>query len=129
AAGRATSNSAATSGEPAEVIQEIAVDNPALWTPESPNLYRAVTRIIQDGRAVDEVTTSFGIRSVAWSAEQGFLLNGKSVKMTGGCVHHDHGPLGAASFDRAEDRRVQLLKGSGFNAVRCSHNPPSPAFL
>ena len=109
--------------------QEIAVEKPALWTPESPNLYRAVTRVMQDGKTVDEVSTPFGIRSIEWSAEKGFLLNGTPVKMAGGCVHHDNGPLGAAAFDRAEERRVQILKEAGFNAVRASHNPPSPAFL
>jgi beta-galactosidase len=82
-----------------------------------------------DGKAVDEVSTTFGIRSLAWSAEKGFLLNGTPVKMAGGCVHHDNGPLGAAAFDRAEERRVQMLKEAGFNAIRASHNPPSPAFL
>ena len=109
--------------------QEIAVEKPALWSPESPALYRAVTQVIEDGKAVDEVSTPFGIRSLEWSAEKGLLLNGKPVKMTGGCVHHDNGPLGAAAFDRAEERRVQILKESGFNAIRASHNPPSPAFL
>ena len=93
--------------------QEIAVEKPALWTPESPNLYRAVTRVMQDGKAVDEVSTPFGIRSIEWSAEKGFLLNGTPVKMAGGCVHHDNGPLGAAAFDRAEERRVQILKEAG----------------
>jgi beta-galactosidase len=125
-------SSAGVTIEPGDSIvasQEIAVDKPTLWTPESPNLYRAVTRVIQDGNTVDEVSTPFGIRSIEWSAEMGFLLNGAPVKMAGGCVHHDHGPLGAAAFDRAEERRVQILKEAGFNAIRSSHNPPSPAFL
>ena len=73
--------------------------------------------------------TPFGIRSLAWSAEKGLLLNGKSIKLTGGSVHHDNGPLGAAAFDRAEERRVELLKAAGMNAVRTAHNPPSSAFL
>jgi beta-galactosidase len=59
----------------------------------------------------------------------GFRLNGKALKLKGGCVHHDNGPLGSRAYDRAEERRVELLKASGFNAIRCSHNPPSPAFL
>lgn len=112
-----------------ELDQEIAVNKPALWSPETPSMYRAVTRVMTNGKIVDEATTPFGIRAVAWSAENGFQLNGKSVKMAGGCVHHDNGPLGAAAFDRAEERRVQLLKDAGFNAIRCSHNPPTPAFL
>ena len=118
AAGQSNSSATLDPGESVEVNQEIAVDKPALWTPDSPNLYRAVTRVIEDAKAVDEVSTPFGIRSIEWSAERGFLLNGKPVKMTGGCVHHDNGPLGAAAFDRAEERRVQILKQSGFNAVR-----------
>jgi len=129
AAGRSNSNAAVNPGDSVEVSQDISVSKPALWTPDSPNLYRAVMRVMQEGKAVDEVSTPFGIRSIEWSAEKGFLLNGKPAKMTGGCVHHDNGPLGAAAFDRAEERRVELLKESGFNAIRTAHNPPSPAFL
>jgi beta-galactosidase len=112
-----------------EVSEEIVVANPALWSPDSPALYRATTQVLKNGKVVDEVVTPFGIRSLSWSAEKGLLLNGKSIKLTGGSVHHDNGPLGAAAFDRAEERKVQLLKGAGHNAVRTAHNPPSPAFL
>jgi beta-galactosidase len=112
-----------------ETSQTIAIAEPALWSPESPALYRAVTQVQKNGIVVDEVVTRFGVRSLAWSAEKGLLLNGKSIKLTGGSVHHDNGPLGAAAFDRAEERRVQLLKAAGFNAVRTAHNPPSPSFL
>jgi beta-galactosidase len=113
----------------AEVAQEVAVANPSLWSPDSPTLYRAVSQVRKEGKLIDEVTTPFGIRSLAWSAEKGLLLNGKPVKLTGGSVHHDNGPLGAAAFDRAEERRVELLKAAGMNAVRTAHNPPSSAFL
>jgi beta-galactosidase len=116
-------------GQLAETTQEITLDQPALWSPETPHLYRAVTRIIKNGKVFDEVETPFGVRSLAWSVEKGLLLNGTSIKLVGGSVHHDNGPLGAAAFDRAEERRVQLLKAAGFNAVRTAHNPPSPAFL
>ena len=112
-----------------DAAQEIAVANPALWSPESPTLYRAVSTIRKDGKVIDQVTTSFGIRTLVWSAEKGLLLNGKAIKLTGGSVHHDNGPLGAAAFDRAEERRVELLKSAGMNAVRTAHNPPSSAFL
>jgi beta-galactosidase len=112
-----------------EAAQTITVANPALWSPAAPALYRAVSNIRRDGRVVDQVVTPFGIRSLSWSAEKGLLLNGKPVKLTGGSVHHDNGPLGAAAFDRAEERRVELLKAAGYNAVRTAHNPPSPAFL
>ena len=128
-AGRAQSAVEAAPGSATEASQEIAVSKPALWSPEAPALYRAVTRLRKDGKAIDEVVTTFGIRTLAWSAEKGLLLNGKAIKLAGGCVHHDNGPLGAAAFDRAEERRVELLKAAGYNAVRTSHNPPSPAFL
>lgn len=102
---------------------------PALWSPESPALYRAVTRVLKEAKVVDEVETPFGIRTLAWSVEKGLLLNGEPIKLAGGSVHHDNGPLGAMAFDRAEERRVELLKAAGYNAVRTAHNPPSPAFL
>jgi beta-galactosidase len=112
-----------------ELSQDLAVASPALWTPPSPSLYRAVTRVLKNGQVVDEAVTPFGIRSLAWSAEKGLVLNGKPIKLTGGSVHHDNGPLGAAAFDRAEERKVELLKAAGHNAVRTAHNIPSPAFL
>jgi beta-galactosidase len=116
-------------GKEMEAVQTITVANPDLWSPASPALYRAVSRVRRDGKVVDQVATPFGIRSLSWSAEKGLLLNGKAVKLTGGSVHHDNGPLGAAAFDRAEQRKVELLKAAGYNAVRTAHNPPSPAFL
>ena len=78
---------------------------------------------------MDTVSTRFGIRKIEVDAEHGFRLNGQMLKLKGGCMHHDNGPLGAATIDRAEERRVELLKANGFNAIRTSHNPPSPAFL
>ncbi|MCC7174416.1 MAG: DUF4982 domain-containing protein [Bryobacterales bacterium] len=128
-AGNARTTVKIARGGVAEAGQEIAVAKPALWSPDSPALYRAVTRVSRDGKAVDETVTPFGIRALVWSAEKGLLLNGKSIKLAGGSVHHDNGPLGAMAFDRAEERRVQLLKAAGYNAVRTAHNPPSPAFL
>jgi len=116
-------------GKDAEAAQQMIVAHPALWSPDSPVLYRAVSTVRRNGKVIDQVTTPFGIRSLAWSAERGLLLNGKPIKLTGGSVHHDNGPLGAAAFDRAEERRVELLKAAGMNAVRTAHNPPSPAFL
>ena len=116
-------------GSGKEITQNIRVKNPSLWSPESPYLYRAVTEIKQGNQVVDRVVTNFGIRSIHFSAERGFLLNGKSIEMRGGCVHHDNGPLGAAAIDRAEERRVELLKKYGYNAVRTAHNPPSKSFL
>jgi len=116
-------------GQPAEMEQEVTIGQPVLWSPQSPSMYRAITRIIKNGKLLDEVETAFGVRSLTWSVEQGLLLNGKPIKLAGGSVHHDNGPLGAAAFDRAEERKVELLKAAGFNAVRTAHNPPSSAFL
>lgn len=111
------------------VEQTIQVSNPLLWTPETPNLYQAQVQIEKSKKAMDYTQTTFGIRSIQFSTENGFQLNGKTVKMNGGCVHHDNGCLGAAAFDRAEERRVEMLKSAGFNAIRTSHNPPSEVFL
>jgi len=107
----------------------LEIRGPRPWSPESPVLYRAVTRIRVAGRVVDEESTSFGVRVVRVSAARGFELNGQPVKLYGGNVHSDQGVLGAAAFDRAEERKVELLKAAGFNAVRTAHNPPSTAFL
>ncbi|MGZ3753047.1 MAG: glycoside hydrolase family 2 TIM barrel-domain containing protein, partial [Mucilaginibacter sp.] len=112
-----------------EITQTIMVSRPLLWTPETPRLYSAQVQLSQNKKAVDGTKTNFGIRAVKFTAENGFQLNGKTIKINGGCMHHDNGCLGAAAFDRAEERKVELLKEAGFNAVRTSHNPPSEAFL
>ncbi|MCH7658182.1 MAG: DUF4982 domain-containing protein [Bacteroidetes bacterium] len=113
-----------------EISQNLAVRSPELWSPESPNLYIAATEIIDsDSQVLDKVETTFGIRTIEFTVEEGFLLNGKPTLLKGGCMHHGNGPLGSAAYDRAEERRVELMKASGFNSIRCAHNPPSPAFL
>jgi beta-galactosidase len=116
-------------GNSVEISQIAGLNNPELWSVENPSLYKAVSEIHETETIVDKVETTFGIRSISFDAEKGFLLNGKPLKLKGGCVHHDNGILGAKAYDRAEERRVQLLKASGFNAIRTSHNPPSVAFL
>lgn len=116
-------------GSSKEVTQHIRVDAPALWSPETPNLYVANQTVTEGEKTLDEVTQTFGIRSIAYSAEKGFQLNGKPIKLYGGCLHHDNGPLGAAAYDHAEERKAELMKAAGFNAARTSHNPPSEAFL
>ncbi|MDM8159983.1 glycoside hydrolase family 2 TIM barrel-domain containing protein [Labilibaculum sp. K2S] len=112
-----------------EISQTINISNPLLWTPETPNLYQAQIQVLKDKKVLDDTKTDFGIRSIKFTAENGFQLNGKTVKINGGCVHHENGCIGSAAFDRAEERKVELLKAGGFNAVRTSHNPPSEAFL
>jgi beta-galactosidase len=108
---------------------QLEISNPRLWSVNDPHLYKAVTLIGNiAGEPLDRVEQPFGIRTIEFTTE-GFFLNGENLLMKGGCMHHDNGPLGAAAFDRAEERRVELMKASGFNAIRCAHNPPSPAFL
>ncbi|MEJ5228599.1 MAG: glycoside hydrolase family 2 TIM barrel-domain containing protein [Pseudothermotoga sp.] len=99
------------------------------WSLEDPYLYKIQVDILKDGEVDDSAVTTFGIRTISVSAKEGFKLNGRSIKLRGGCVHHDHGPLGSASYDRAEERKVELLKACGFNALRLAHNPFSPSFL
>ncbi|WP_281336675.1 glycoside hydrolase family 2 TIM barrel-domain containing protein [Flavobacterium eburneipallidum] len=111
------------------IKQNLKVSKPKLWSPESPNLYNAKVSLIDKEEIADQSILNFGIRSISFSATEGFLLNGKTTLLNGGCVHHDNGALGAASYDRAEERKVELLKEAGFNALRTSHNPPSQAFL
>jgi len=112
-----------------ELNQEMIINSPELWSIESPVLYKAITEVYSCSNLTDKTETSFGIRSISFDIEKGFQINGKTVLLKGGCVHHDKRLLGSAAYDRAEERRVELLKASGFNAIRCAHNPPSPAFL
>ncbi len=121
----------AGSAETALEAQAVQVElrRPRQWSPETPVLYRAEVEVLSGGKLLDRESVSFGIRSLAWNSREGLLLNGKSIKLRGGCVHHDHGPLGAASFPAAEERRVRTLKAAGYNAIRCSHNPPASSFL
>jgi beta-galactosidase len=116
-------------GEEVEIGQEMHVTNPRLWSPDSPALYGLKSELCVGEQVVDALETPFGIRSISVDAQKGFLLNGQPIKMKGGCVHHDDGVMGAASFPHSEERKVALLKASGFNAIRCAHNPPAPAFL
>lgn len=105
------------------------IAEPELWSVDNPVLYTAFIEVKSGNQLKDAISIPFGIRTLSFSTEKGFLLNGKSLKMKGGCVHHDNGLLGAAAFDRAEEKKVELLKANGYNAVRCAHNPPSEKFL
>ena len=107
----------------------IAIDNPALWSVDTPNLYTLKAEIYKDGELVDTTVCDFGIRSITVNAKDGLLFNGKPMKLRGGCIHHDHGVLGAAAFPAAEERKIRKLKEAGFNSVRIAHNPPSLALL
>lgn len=105
------------------------VDQPELWSVDSPALYEARIRVTSSNETTDFYQTTFGIRSLKFSAAEGFLLNGVPLKLKGACLHHDNGLLGAAAYDAAEIRKVRLMKQNGFNAIRTSHNPPSSQFL
>ena len=109
--------------------QAVIINNPRLWSCELPALYTAVTFIYSNGKLLSIDSNSFGIRKISFDVDKGFQLNGKTIKLKGGCFHNDNGPLGAKAYDRAEERKVELLKASGYNAIRCTHNPPSNAFL
>ena len=106
------------------------VPNPALWSPESPNLYSALVTVLDPaGHVRDAERIRFGIRDIKWDADKGFFLNGKSVKIKGTCNHHDHAGVGAALPDRLQDYRISVLKDMGGNAVRTSHNMPTPEWV
>lgn len=107
-----------------EVTLKLEASSPRLWSPEEPNLYTAT---ISAGD--DVLHKRIGFRTITMDAENGLVLNGKPILLKGGCVHHDCGLLGAASYDDAEFRKIRLLKENGYNAVRCSHNLPAKAFL
>ena len=127
--GMAKNISVIPSGSSTDIKQRVTLDSPALWSTEKPNLYQAKVTVINENKEMDNVVTTFGIRSIHFDAQTGFTLNGKSMELKGGCYHHDNGPLGSAAIDRAEERKIELLKNAGFNAIRCSHNPPSPYLL
>jgi len=116
-------------GDVSDVTVTFNVGSPKLWSVDSPNLYTATVELTEGGKTIDKVEQTFGLKTVEYSAKDGFKLNGQKMKLNGCCVHHDNGILGAAAFDRADYRRAELIKAAGFNAVRTSHNPPSPAFL
>jgi beta-galactosidase len=112
-----------------EFNHNIELKSPELWSTETPSLYTAISEIYQNADLKDYKETKFGLRTISLDIKNGFRLNGQTVKLKGGCLHHDNGPLGAKAFDRAEERRIEILKASGYNTVRTAHNPPSPAFL
>src|ERR1017187_138369 len=112
-----------------EFKNTIILKDPQIWSIENPVQYSAVTEVYQKEKLADIKETIFGIRKISFNAVNGFQLNDKTIKLKGACFHNDNGPLGSKAYDRAEVRKVELLKASGFNAIRCSHNQPSPAFL
>ena len=109
--------------------QNFIVEHPALWSPESPSLYRAVSKIYSGDTLLDTYTTRFGIRSIEYIADKGFFLNGKHRKFQGVCNHHDLGPLGAAINVSALRHQLRILKDMGCDAIRTAHNMPAPELV
>ncbi len=119
----------APAGQTAVVEQRLRVEAPRLWSVESPHLYTLRSEVVEGQRSADAVTTPFGIRTIAYDRDRGFLLNGVRVKLKGVNLHHDGGAVGAAVPERVWERRLEVLKAMGTNAIRTSHNPPAPEFL
>ncbi|MEO8887358.1 MAG: glycoside hydrolase family 2 TIM barrel-domain containing protein [Mucilaginibacter sp.] len=116
-------------GADKQITQYLNVSKPKAWSVEKPDLYTAEVEVFANGKVTDKSKATFGIRTIHFDASTGFTLNGKRVLLKGGCMHNDNGFLGSATIDRAEERRVELMKANGFNAIRTSHNPPSKQFL
>ncbi|WP_439183409.1 beta-galactosidase GalB [Carboxylicivirga taeanensis] len=108
------------------VQQIINLQSPHLWDLDNPYLYQLESLVKKDGNTVDTYSSTFGVRSIEYSNAEGFLLNGRQVRFQGVCLHHDLGPLGAAVNYRATQRQLEIMKQMGVNAIRTSHNPPSP---
>ncbi len=108
---------------------DIKVENPVLWDIDNPMLYKAVTKVYVGDELWHKQETNFGLRTIEFTVDKGFLLNGRKVEIKGVCNHHDLGPLGAAFNTRAAERQLEILKEMGCNSIRTSHNPPAPELL
>ena len=108
---------------------QFKVDKPKLWDIDTPNCYVAVSRVFMDGKEMDSYETSFGIRTIEFNHDLGFMLNGQKVTIKGVCMHHDLGALGAAFNEVAAERQLRIMKEMGANAIRTSHNPPAPELV
>ena len=126
---RAETFFALAAGQKTTVEQQIQIVAPRLWSVSAPNLYGLRSEVFARTYTADVATTTFGIRTIAYDKDQGFLLNGRPVKMRGVNLHHDAGALGAAVPERVWQTRLETLKAMGANAIRTSHNPPAPEFL
>lgn len=127
-----TENTKIIAGENTKVEDSVTIENPKLWGPkptQTPNLYVAMTTILQKGKIIDSYETRFGIRSLEFDPGKGLFVNGKHIFIKGVNQHHDLGALGAAFNTRASERQLEILREMGCNAIRLSHNPPAPELL
>ena len=133
ASGNAVTQSDTQGRVPATAMQTLAtsltISRPQRWDVDHPYLYTLVSEVMDGDKVIDTYTTPFGVRTIAFTKEKGFLLNGRRIKLHGVCLHHDLGALGAAVNRRATERQLQIMKAAGVNAIRTSHNPPSPELL
>ena len=126
-----TESDATTIGANSEskISQSTSVNNPSLWSTDSPTLYYVKTQVVKDGNVIDEYTTNFGFRYFNFDRNTGFSLNGQKMKLKGVCMHHDQGALGSVANYNAIERQVKKLKQMGANAIRVTHNPASDELL
>lgn len=116
-------------GTPETARCSICVLRPDLWDCDHPKLYQCRIQIEHDGELLDETIETFGIRTLTLDSVHGLRMNGRQIKLRGACIHHDNGILGAATLEKAEERRCRQLKEAGFNSIRSSHHPISKAML
>lgn len=124
-----TSSTENIKGDKCTFKQNLSVKKPELWSVKNPFLYKVVSNVYVGGKLCDTYNTTMGFRSIKFDKDKGFFLNGENVKLKGVCLHHDLGPLGAAVNYRALERQLQIMQEMGCNAIRTSHNPPTPELL
>ena len=125
----AHSSNPATAYTTDKITTELYIDKPLLWDIGKPNLYKAVTKLYENGQLKDEVSTTFGIRTIELKPNDGLYLNGRKIKIQGVCMHHDLGALGAAVNESAIRRQIRTMQDMGANAIRTSHNMPAPEYV
>ncbi|MDD3413156.1 MAG: glycoside hydrolase family 2 TIM barrel-domain containing protein [Lachnospiraceae bacterium] len=128
-AGKAITPVTIFGGESMQIRQKIYIPKPKLWNCETPYLYNCRIQLKQGEQVLDEYGCLWGIRTLSLTPDKGLRINGKTVNLRGACIHHDNGLLGAATFERAEERRCEQLKAAGFNCIRSAHQPMSKAML
>jgi beta-galactosidase len=127
--GESSARATLSGGTTQTIATDLILSRPQRWDVDHPYLYTLLSEVLEGDRVIDRYTTPFGIRTISFDREKGFVLNGRSLKLHGVCLHHDLGSLGAAVNRRATERQLQIMQAAGVNAIRTSHNPPSPELL